>query len=166
MLTTQRASHSPERPGQAGEEERRSQDARARPQKGSSPRTARAEQLTRDFTKQDARWPRQQCWSPEIKATAAPYSCCSSVTKSCLTLRPHQLQLSSTISQSLLKFTSIELVRPSNISPSVATSPPAFFPSIRVFSNELALCLRLVAQVLELQLQHQSLQRMFRVDFL
>ena len=37
-----------------------------------------------------------------------------------------QASLSSTISQSLLKFMSFELVMPSNISPSVAASPPAF----------------------------------------
>ena len=39
------------------------------------------------------------------------------------------------------------------------------FPSIRVFSNESALCHQ-VANVLELQLQHQSFQWIFRVDFL
>ena len=38
------------------------------------------------------------------------------------------------------------------------------FPSIRVFSNESVLCIRW--QVLELQLQHQSFQWIFRVDFL
>ena len=42
---------------------------------------------------------------------------------------------------------------------------PSIFPSIRVFFNELALCHQ-VANVLELQLQHQSFQWIFRVDFL
>ena len=37
--------------------------------------------------------------------------------------------------------------------------PPSVFPSLRVFSS-------LVAKVLELQLQDQSFQRIFRVDFL
>ena len=38
------------------------------------------------------------------------------------------------------------------------------FPSIRVFSNELTL--HYVAKALELQLQHQSFQRIIRTDFL
>ena len=41
---------------------------------------------------------------------------------------------------------------------------PSIFPSIRVFSNELAL--HQMAKVLELQFQHQSFQWIFRVDFL
>ena len=40
---------------------------------------------------------------------------------------------------------------------------PSIFPSIRVFSNELAL--HQMAKVVELQLQQQSFQRIFRVDF-
>ena len=40
---------------------------------------------------------------------------------------------------------------------------PSIFSRIRVFSNELALQ---VAKVLELQFQHQSLQWIFRTDFL
>ena len=35
---------------------------------------------------------------------------------------------------------------------------PSIIPSIRVFSNESALCINQVAEVLELQLQHQSFQ--------
>ena len=42
---------------------------------------------------------------------------------------------------------------------------PSILPSIRVFSNESALCIQ-VAKVLELQLQHQSFQWIFRVGFL
>ena len=53
----------------------------------------------------------------------------------------HQTSLSFTISQSLLKLTSIELVMPSNLSHPL--SPllllPSIFPSIRVFSSESAL---------------------------
>ena len=41
---------------------------------------------------------------------------------------------------------------------------PSRFPSIRVFSNESVLGIRL-AKVLGLQLQHQSFQWIFRVDF-
>ena len=45
---------------------------------------------------------------------------------------------------------------------------PSIFPSIRAFSSESALNIKLhqVAKVLELQLQHQSFQWIFRVDFL
>ena len=55
-----------------------------------------------------------------------------------------QAPLCSTISQSLLKFTSIELVIPSNHL--ILCCPllllPSVFPSIRVFSNETALPIR------------------------
>ena len=54
----------------------------------------------------------------------------------------HQASLSFTISQSLLKLMSIESVMPSNCHPLLLL--PSIFPSIRVFSNELALCIRLI----------------------
>ena len=41
--------------------------------------------------------------------------------------------------------------------------PPSIFPSIRVFSNESALCIRW--PILEFHLQHQSFQWIFRTDF-
>ena len=75
--------------------------------------------------------------------------CCCSIAKSCLTLcdpwtAAQQVSLSSTISQSLLKFTSIESVIPSNHL--ILCCPllllPSIFPSIRVFSSESALCIR------------------------
>ena len=55
-----------------------------------------------------------------------------------------QTSPSFTISQSLLKLTSIELVMPSNclILCRPLLLPPSIFPSIRVFSNESALCMR------------------------
>ena len=56
----------------------------------------------------------------------------------------HQAFLSITISQSLLKLMSIELVMPSNHF--ILCRPllllPSIFPSIRAFSNELALHIR------------------------
>ena len=74
----------------------------------------------------------------------------SSVTQSCLTLcDPHattacQASLSITSSRSLPKLMSIKSVMPSNHL--ILCHPllllPSIFPSIRVFSNESALCLR------------------------
>ena len=73
------------------------------------------------------------------------YSCCS-VAKSCLTLwdpmtAARQASLSFTISQSLLKLTSIESMMPSNhlLPCHPLLLLPSVFPSIRVFSSELAL---------------------------
>ena len=63
-------------------------------------------------------------------------------------LQPHglarQVPLSFTVSLSLLKFISIESVMLSNhlILCHPLLLPPSIFPSIRVFSNELALCIR------------------------
>ena len=56
----------------------------------------------------------------------------------------HQASLSITNSQSLLKLMSIESVMPSNhlILCWTLLLSPSIFPSIRVFSNESALCLR------------------------
>ena len=76
-----------------------------------------------------------------------------------------QAPLSSTVSRSLLKFMSIELVMLSNhlilCHPLLLLS--LTFPSNRVFSSGSS---HQVAKVLELQLQHQSFQWIFRVDFL
>ena len=76
----------------------------------------------------------------------------------------HQASLSMTNSQSLLKLVSIESVMSSNHH--ILCFPllllPSIFPSIRVFSNESVLQ---VAKLLELQLQHQSFQWIFRVGF-
>ena len=76
-------------------------------------------------------------------------------------LRPRGLQharppLTLTNSGSLLRLMSFESVMPSNHSilchPLIL--PPSIFPSIRVFSNESALCIRWP----KFQLQHQSFQ--------
>ena len=84
----------------------------------------------------------------------------------------HQASLSFSISQSLLKFMSIESVMPSNHL--VLCHPllllPLIFPSIRVFFNESVLYIRL-AKILELQLQHSPSNEYsglisFRMDWL
>ena len=55
----------------------------------------------------------------------------------------HQAPLSSTVSWSLLKFMSIESVMPSNhLTLCCPLLLPSIFPSIRDFSNELALCIK------------------------
>ena len=74
-------------------------------------------------------------------------NCCCSVTQLCLTpwTAAHQASLSFTNSRSLLKLVFIKSVMPSNCF--VLCCPllflPSVFPSIRVFSNELVLCIRL-----------------------
>ena len=77
-----------------------------------------------------------------------------------------QASLSFTISWSLLKLTSVKLVIPSNHL--ILCCPLllllSIIPSIRVFS--MISSLNQVAKVLELQLQHQSFQWIFRVDCL
>ena len=54
----------------------------------------------------------------------------------------HQASLSFTISQIMLKLMSIELVMPSNHLILCPLLLPLIFPRIRVFSNELTLCIR------------------------
>ena len=74
----------------------------------------------------------------------------------------HQASLSFSISQSLLKLMSIELVMPSNHL--ILCRPllllPSIFSSIRIF--QWVSSLHQVAKVLEFQLQHQSFQWIFR----
>ena len=78
-----------------------------------------------------------------------------------------QASLSFTISQSLLKLMPIESVMPSNCL--ALCHPllllPSIFPSIRVIF-QWVISLHLVAKGLELQLQHQSFQWIFRAIFL
>ena len=78
----------------------------------------------------------------------------------------HQASLSRTNAWSLPKLMSIESVMPSNllILCHPLLLPPAIFPSIMVFSNESVL--HILHKVLELQLQHQSFQWIFRTDIL
>ena len=78
-----------------------------------------------------------------------------------------QVSLSSTIYWSLLKLMSIESVMPSNRP--ILCCPlfllPSIFTSIRVFFQWVG-SLYQVAKILELQLQHQSFWRIFKVDVL
>ena len=70
-------------------------------------------------------------------------------------------------SYSLLKLISCESMMPSNhlILCHFPFLLPSIFPNIRVFSNELVLCIRW-PKYFEFQLQPQSFQRRFRTDFL
>ena len=75
--------------------------------------------------------------------------CCCSAAHSCLTLWDpidiaHHASLSFSISQSLLRLMPMESVMPSNhlILCPLLLLLPSVFPSIRVFSNESALCIR------------------------
>ena len=78
----------------------------------------------------------------------------------------HQASLSNTISQSLLKLMSTELMMPSNhlILCRPLLLPPSIFPSARVISRESVLCIRWPKYWF--QLQHQSFQWIFRTDLL
>ena len=77
-----------------------------------------------------------------------------------------QASLSFTVSQSLLKLISIESVMPSNhlLCHSLLLLPSIFPQHQGLF--QLVGSLYQVAKVLELQVQHQSFQWIFRVDFL
>ena len=79
----------------------------------------------------------------------------------------HRASLSFTVSLSLLKHLPIESVMSANnlIFCCPRLLLPSIFPSIKVLSNELVLHIRL-AKVSELQLQYQSFQWIYRVDFL
>ena len=97
--------------------------------------------------------------------------CCCSVHHVQLFLTPraaaHQASLSFTISWSLLKLMSIELVMPSH--PLILChlpSPPAFSLSQHQGLFQWTGSWHQLAKVLGLQLQHQSFQWIFRIDFL
>ena len=97
--------------------------------------------------------------------------CCCSVIKSCLTLcDPMDCStagfLSFTVSRSLLRFLSIGSVIASNhLTLCCLLLPlPSVFPASGVL--QWVVSWHQAAKVLELQLQHQSFQWIFRVDFL
>ena len=99
-------------------------------------------------------------WAARIQFSQFSRSVMSDSATSWITAR--QASLSITNFWSLLKLLSIESVMPSNHL--ILCRPllllPSIFPSIRVFS------LHQVAKVSELQLQPQSIQWIFRTDFL
>ena len=78
----------------------------------------------------------------------------------------HQASLSYTFSQSLLKFMSIASVMPSNhlIPYHPLLLLPSIFPASGSFQRLSSS--HQVAKVLELQLQHQAFQWIFRIDFI
>ena len=89
-----------------------------------------------------------KCFYSPLVVSMKIISCCS-VAQLCPTLCStmdctHQASLSFTVSQSLLKLMSIESVMPSNhlILCCLLLLLSSVFPSTRVFSNELALCIR------------------------
>ena len=91
-------------------------------------------------------WKPPKCPSRDEWREKMWFSYCCSVTKSCPTLSTAwtaalQAPLSSTVSQILLKFMSVELVMLSDhLIPWVSfLLLPSIFPSIRLYSNELAL---------------------------
>ena len=96
---------------------------------------------------------------------------CCSVPQSCPTVTPwtaaHQASLPFTVSWSLLKLISIESVMQSNhLILCHPPSPPALSLSQHQGLFQWVSSLHQVAKVLELQLQHQSFQWIFRVYFL
>ena len=78
----------------------------------------------------------------------------------------HQASVCITNSQSLLRLMSLKSVMPSTISFSVVPSAPAFSVSQNQGLFQWVSSSHQVAKVLELQLQHQSFQWLFRTDFL
>ena len=97
------------------------------------------------------------CWcsvAPHVWLFATPW------------IAARQTSLSLTISQSLPKFMSIASVMPS--SHLILWRPdillPSIFPSIRGLFQWVS-CLHQMTKILEFQLQHQSFQRVFGVDF-
>ena len=95
--------------------------------------------------------------------------CCFSVTQLCRLSNPMDCRSPGlpVLHQNVLKLMAIESVIQSNhlnfCHPFLLL--PSIFPSIRVFSNWVR-CFHQVAKVLELQLQQQPFQSIFRVDFL
>ena len=101
--------------------------------------------LNKYFCGKNKNW---KTYNESVSVLGTPFLPCCSVAKSCQTLCDSmdysQASLSSTISLNLLRLTSIELVMPSN---HLILYRPLLlltlnFPSIRVFSMVLTLCIR------------------------
>ena len=103
--------------------------------------------------------------------TSSLRGCCCLVAKSCLIFATPwtsvlQASLSFTISWSLFKLMPVQSVMPSNHL--ILCRPlllPSIIPSTRVFLQGVSSSNQ-AAKLLELQLQHQSIQRIFRVGLL
>ena len=108
---------------------------------------------------------------PSWEFPGSPVVCCCSVVQLCPTLQPHGVQhvrlLRPSLSPGVGQVHVIELVMSSNhlifccsfhLLPSISPSYQGLFQWGGFFHQ--------VAKVLELQLQHQSFQWVFRVDFL
>ena len=101
------------------------------------------------------------------------FSCCCSVTKSCLTLQPHEQQHASLSCPSLSPAVCSnscsnhwigDAFQPCHLL--LCPSPPSLNLSQYQGLFQWVCSLNQVAKVLELQLQHQSFQWIFRLDFL
>ena len=101
-------------------------------------------------------------WCQHVAAVVQAFSRVWLFATPCTTKR--QASVSFTISQSLLKLMSIELMMPSQ--PLLPTPPPALSLSQDQGLFQQLGSLHQVAKVLELQLQHQCFQLTLRVDFL
>ena len=101
----------------------------------------------------------QNCLSFQLGA-------CSELLYSAPWTAAHQTPLSFTVSQSLLKLMSIKSVMPSNHLILCRSPSPAFNLSQHQGLFQWVGPLHQVAKILEIQLQHQSFQWIFRVDFL
>ena len=112
-------------------------------------------------------------WSPGLQAGFFSTICCYgcwSVTESYLTLQPHELQQARLCCPPLSPWvcTNLSLLSQYTIQPShplLTPFPPALNLSQHQGLFQWVSSLHQVAKVLELQLQHQSFQWIFRVDF-
>ena len=113
----------------------------------------------------------QETWKIQNKVTYSSTICCCSVTKSCLTLC--KLMDCSTaglpVPPSLLEFAQVHVHWVCDaIEPYQPQPPPSFAFNLAQHQGlfQWVSSLHQVAKVLELQLQHHSLQWVFRADFL
>ena len=127
--------------------------------------------LTEERISDSGAWPWSSCGQGREGVDMSPARVSCLVPQSCWLFATswtaaHHTSLSFTISWSLLRLMSIELIMPSNRLIPVApfSSCPQSFPASGSFP--ISQFLHQVAKVLKLQLQHQSFQWIFRVNFL
>ena len=104
-------------------------------------------------------------WGPLAFLSSVQFSCWVVSDSATPWTATSQASLSIINSQSLLKLMSIELVMPSNHLILSFPSPPTFNLSKHQSLFKWVGSSHQVAKVLEIQLQHQSFQWMFRTDF-